>query len=201
VTVPLNRAADAFDGYAAAFRTSRVRAHALVGGMTGAQANWKPAPDAWSVAECLAHLNVTAEAYGQALTRALADAPPRPVNPASLRYGLVGTLFVRAVRPGSRPLPTLPAMRPPAGAGGRSGLDPADVLAAFDRHTDALVAVTELARGTDAGRVRVRSPFLPLIRFPLAALLDGLGQHALRHVGQAERVVAHGAFPRDAFPQ
>ena len=188
----------AFDGYAAAFRASRDRAHALVDGLTDAQFNWKPAPNSWSVGECLVHLNVVAEGYFLDLDAALAAAPAGPAGPAPLRYGLLGRGFVAILRPGSRPIPTFPTMRPPRAEGRRSAVDPARAVASFDADTDRLVAAVERARGTDAGRVRVRDSFFPLVRLPLAAFLDGLGQHALKHVGQAERVVAHPAFPRPA---
>lgn len=188
----------ALDAYAAAFRTSRERAHALADGLTDDPFNWKPAPDAWSVGECLVHLNVIAEAYEPYFDEDLHGAAPRPDRPAPLRHGLLGGLFVRAMRPGSRPMKTFRPMKPPPAVGARSALDADHVLADFDRHTDALLAVVERSRRLDAGRVRVREPYFPLVRLPLAAFLDGLGQHALRHVGQAERVVAHPAFPRPA---
>lgn len=185
----------ALDGYAAALRSSRDRAHALADGLADDRFNWKPAPDAWSVGECLVHLNVIAAAYEPYFDEDLRGAPPRPDRPAPLRYGLLGGLFVRAVRPGSRPMKTFRPMKPPPAVGTRSALDRGRVLADVDRHTDALLAVVERARRVDAGRVRVREPYAPFVRLPLVAFLDGLGQHALRHVGQAERVVAHPAFP------
>ena len=186
---------DPFDGYAAAFRASRDRAHVLVDGLTAAQFNWRPAPDAWSVGECLVHLNTVAKGFLPTLDAALALAPRRPATPAPLRYGLSGTVFVAISRPGSRPIPTFPTMRPPRVQGDLSALDPARAVASFDGYTGRLLRAAERARETDAGRVRVRDPFVPLVRLPLVALLDGLGQHALRHVGQAERVVLHPDFP------
>lgn len=186
---------DPFDGYAAAFRASRDRAHALVDGLAEAPFNWRPAPDAWSVGECLVHLNTVAKGFLPNLDAALALAPERSAAPAPLRYGFSGTVFVAISRPGSRPIPTFPTMRPPRVRGRSSSLDRGRVVASFDGYTDRLLRAAERARETDAGRVRVRDPFLPLVRLPLAALLDGLGQHALRHVGQAERVGLHPGFP------
>ena len=184
------------DRYAAAFEASRGRVHALADGLSDAAFNWKPSPRAWSIGECLVHLHVIAEAYEPYFTEAFAAAPPRPARPAPLRPGLLGSLFVTSVRPGSPRLPTFPSMKPPPTDGLRSHIGPADALAAFDADTDALVHAVEQARATDAGRVRVREPFLPQVRLPLVAFLDGLGQHALRHTAQAERVAAAPDFPR-----
>ena len=191
--------AAALDGYAAALQSSRDRAHALADGLSDAQFNRKPEPAAWSVGECLVHLTIIAEAYGPYFAEAFRAAPPRPARPAPLRNGLLGGLFVRAMRPGSFPVRTFAAMKPPPSDGARSALDKAAVLADFDRHTDALLDAVDRSREVDAGRVRVREPYFPLVRLPLVAFLDGLGQHALRHVGQAERVVAAmPAAPRPA---
>ena len=178
------------DGYAAAFYASRERVHALADGLTDVQFNWKPGPAAWSVGECLVHLGIIAEAYGPFFDEALQAAPPRPARPAPFRNGLLGGLFVRAMRPGARRMKTFGPMRPPPSDGARSALGKTAVLADFDRYTDALLGAVERSRAVDAGRVRVREPYFPMVRLPLVAFLDGLGQHALRHVGQAERVVA-----------
>ncbi len=183
------------DSYAEAFRASRTRLHALADPLAGDAFNWKPAPGSWSIAECVVHLNVIAGAYGPYFSEAFATAPPRPAQPAPLRPGLVGRLFVASVRPGSLKVPTFPAMKPPATDGVRSAIDALDALATFDHLTADLLAAVERARTTDAGRVRVREPFLPQIRLPLVAFLDGLGQHALRHTAQAERVAAAPGFP------
>ncbi|MGE0392539.1 MAG: DinB family protein, partial [Vicinamibacterales bacterium] len=45
-----------FEGFADA-------AAALAEPLSDDQFNWQPAPDAWSVAQCLEHLNATARSY------------------------------------------------------------------------------------------------------------------------------------------
>lgn len=189
-----------FLGYAAAFRSACDRATVLCEELTDAQSNWKPAPDAWSVAECFEHLNVLARDYLPALDRAVDEAPAVTGQPAPIRLGIVGSLFLRAVRPGSRAMPTAPAMKPPASSPAASALDCTRVIADMETYTEQFLDVIARASEVDAGRVRVRSPFLPVLRMPLAAYLDGLGQHALRHVAQAERVVQQPAFARVGVP-
>jgi hypothetical protein len=189
--------ADPFDEYAAPFRASLDRARVLAGPLSDEQFNWKPAPDVWSVGECLAHLNVADAGYEPVFEELRRTVRPLSGGPGPLRYGFLGRLFVRSLRPGSRPMKSPRAMRPePSASGARSALDRDRTLAEFERHTRTFLSVVEWARGVDAGRVRVGSPFLPVLRLPLPAVLDGLGQHALRHVGQAERVTARPGFPR-----
>ena len=68
-------------------------------------------------------------------------------------------------------------------------------MASFDAYTERFIAVCEAADGLDLARIKVRSPFLKLLRLPLGAFLDAMGLHAIRHVQQAERVTQHPAFP------
>lgn len=176
------------DEIAARFRSGRARVHAALDGLAPEAANRRPAPEAWSPAEVVEHLNIIARADLPVLERAVAAAAPGR-GPERLSHGLLGGLFVRFVAPGGRPFRTMRGMTPPPTVGGASALDAAAVLAAFDADTDRFLAVTEAARGVDASRVRAASPFVPLLRMPLAAFLDGLAGHVHRHAGQIERVL------------
>ena len=49
-------------------------ADALVTPLTDHQFTWRPASEAWSVAECIEHLNVTARTYLPKLDHAIAHA-------------------------------------------------------------------------------------------------------------------------------
>jgi hypothetical protein len=44
------------EAYRNAFREAAAEARCLTEGLTEAQFNWRPAPDRWSIEECLAHL-------------------------------------------------------------------------------------------------------------------------------------------------
>ena len=46
-------------------------ARQLVTGLNDEQLNWKPAPDSWSIAQCLDHLAVTSEKFDQYFTSAI----------------------------------------------------------------------------------------------------------------------------------
>ncbi|MDT7857074.1 DinB family protein [Rubrivirga sp. S365] len=173
--------------YADAFSESRRRLHALAGGVGDDAFNRKPSAKAWSAGECVVHLNRTAAAYLPALEAALGAGAPRGEGP--FRWGWVARRFVEAVRPGSRSVPTFGGMRPPRPAGLRSDVDRARAVAQFDADAARWLALCERAEGVDLGRVRVRSPFVPLLKLPAGAFLEAMGLHALRHVGQAERAV------------
>src|SRR5690242_19393837 len=57
-----------------ASESERIKSDArqLVAGLSDEQLNWKPAPDSWSIAQCLDHLAVTSEKDDQYLTDAIA---------------------------------------------------------------------------------------------------------------------------------
>ena len=170
---------------AAPYRDARARLAALADGLDPAAFNHKPSAEAWSAGECVVHLNTMAARYLPVLEAAAARDAPRGTAP--FRYGWLGRRFVDAVRPGARPISTMRAMKPPAAAGRQSSVDPGQSLARLDADTDRYLAVVEAADGLDLARVKVRSPFLPVLRLPLGVFLEALGLHGVRHAMQAER--------------
>ena len=180
--------------YADDHRTSRQALHDLADPLSDAQFNWKPRPAAWSVAECVTHLNLVAREHLAPLEAAVADGAPRGTGP--FRYGFVARKLMDAIAPdGPDVRTTTHAHLDPSTGAARSHLDKAETLAAFDSYVDRYVAVCERADGLDLARVKVRYPFMRLLRLPLGAFLTITGGHALRHVEQARRVATADAFP------
>ena len=173
---------------AATYAESRNRLHALVDGIDDDVFNAKPSAGSWSAGECVVHLNKIAKGYVPALEAALQPDGPKGTGP--YRWGWVARQFIGRLTPGTSPIPTAPAMKPPTTQGLRSDIDRQRVLARFDADTDRWIALCERADGLDLSRIRVRSPFLPVMKLQAGAFLEALGVHALRHVGQAERAVA-----------
>ena len=179
--------------YADAHRRSRAEVHAVADGLSGEAFNWKPDPTSWSVAECVAHLNVVAAAYLPPLDAAAADGARRGEGP--FEYGFLARKVRGGMVPGGPALKTGRALDPSDG-GARSSLDRDATLAAFDGHVARFVAVCERSAGLDLARIKVRYPFMRLLRLPLGAFLDITGLHALRHARQARRVTGAPGFPR-----
>lgn len=180
-------------GYADAYREAQRLVHEVAADLSDEAFNWKPDAKSWSVGECIVHLNTMAEGYLPVLERAAQSDGPRANGP--FRYGFVARTFTNAVRPGSRPIPTAGSMKPPAATGRRSEIDKAQALERFDADTERYTAAVEQADGLDLSRISVRSPFLKLLKLPLGAFFDALGQHAIRHAQQAQRVTQQPGFP------
>src|SRR5690242_4491494 len=69
---------------------------ALAGSLSEAQFVWKPGEDAWSVAECLSHLNVTARLSLPKIDYAIAEAIRGELyGDGPFRYGWVDRTIVR----------------------------------------------------------------------------------------------------------
>src|SRR5260370_2489112 len=73
----------------------------LVSGLSEAQLNWKPAPDKWSIAQCLDHLAVASEKFGSYFTDALARGRKKwPVSTApAYRPSWMGGWLINQVTP------------------------------------------------------------------------------------------------------
>lgn len=159
------------------------RLHRLADAVPAVRWTDRPAPESWSVAECVAHLNLTSEQMmppireGLDRARALGGSPP-----ARMRRGFLGWLLWRASGPTGRmrvktSAPFIPQALKPA----------EDLLAEYDRWQEAQLAAVRAADGLPLHRVKIGSPFNARVRYNLFAALSILPGHAHRHLGQAER--------------
>jgi hypothetical protein len=183
--------------YADAYRRAYDEAAALATSLTPVQFNWKPAPDVWSVAECLVHLNTTNAPYLAAMEQAVeaASAKGGPRGAPPFRYGRAARRFIAATGPQpGRKMKSPAGMRPAPS----SSYAPDRVLADFKALNDGFLALLARAERErlDLSRIRVASPFFPLLRLPVGADLEALTGHEQRHLAQARRVTEHPAFPR-----
>jgi hypothetical protein len=175
------------------------RARSLITPLTDAQFNWKPGPKRWSVGECLYHVNIISDGYMPVLRDAVRTADRGASGP--FRYGWLSRKFIAAVTPGTPPVSTAGSMKPPSAKPLRSDLDSDETLRRFDEFMVAFAALVREAEGVDLARVKVRSPFLFLLRLPIGAFLEALGLHAHRHLDQATQVTEAEGFPGEGIRQ
>lgn len=146
----------------------------------------RPASGGWSVAECIAHLNLTAEAYVPMLRDALNRARKAGGGaPATFRLGLIGWLIHRMAGPGSRTrIRTSAAFVPTGNASAEQ------IVARFDQLQAELVKLLHSADGLPLHRVKLGSPFNARVRYNTYAAFAIQPAHQHRHLDQAERVWA-----------
>ncbi|MBX3174714.1 MAG: DinB family protein [Gemmatimonadaceae bacterium] len=151
----------------------------------------RPAPERWSVAECVAHLNLSSEAMLPLLHAALAAARKLPAIGAR-RYS--GTMLGRFLRLMLGPAPRLGqrvigGTRTPAAFVPGGSLPRHEVAAAFRQH---LLHERELIReseGLAIDRAMIESPFAAGAQYDAWSALRIVVRHELRHLVQAERAL------------
>jgi hypothetical protein len=156
------------------------------------QFNWRPTPDAWSIAECLDHLNVTARSYLPKLDEGIADALRRRTHAdGPFKHSWAGRLLLRTSEPSSRM-----RMRSPRAFQPTAGRSRQEVLTTFRACQVEYIHRLCRANGLDLARARVTSPVSKWLRFSLGTLFAVIAAHERRHLCQAQRIVAMPGFPR-----
>ncbi|WKW11373.1 DinB family protein [Pseudogemmatithrix spongiicola] len=180
------------DALAAAYAEVGRRFTALDARVRDSQWTTRPAPNEWSVAECVAHLNLTSAAMLPRLKAAYDDAQQLP--PMGTRE-LTGAVFGRLLARMLGPVPMvlgirLGRTRTAAAFVPGSDLPRAQVVAEFRRWQSEELAMVWRAEGLPLDQVIVESPFVAGARYDAYSALWILVRHALRHVVQAERALA-----------
>ena len=161
------------------------------GSFTPAQLNWKPAPDRWSIGECLEHLIASSGRYFGIVEAILAGQYPKPFLSNIPGYaGMCGRMLVNAVSPqAARKVKTVAVFEPE-----RSTVD-ADEIARFAVHHDKLIAVIRCSERLALDRTIIASPATSVIVYSLLDAWRLLAAHEARHLAQARAVAAMSHFP------
>lgn len=172
---------------------NRREAEALAAPLDGRGFRWRPGPDAWSVGHCLEHLVATDRAYVEALDEALRGVPREgPPAHGPFRYGLLSRWIASSMEPPPKlRIPAPHSFTPPPEPG-----PPDEALDAFRDVGEALAERIRGSEGLDLARIKVRSPAVRLLRFPLGIAFAVITAHERRHLWQARRVVESPGFPR-----
>ena len=161
---------------------SRRRAQALIDTVSAGQLMRRPDPGKWSIAECLAHLNLTADTVQKIMARGIEQAKQKKKfgeGPFSL--GPNGRLLVWIAEPPPKFRIRAPKnVRPPAVID-----DPLQVLPAFMKAQDEWERLMREQEGLDLAKIKVGQG---IFRMRLAAALPWMMAHQRRHLLQAENV-------------
>lgn len=180
------------DDFRRRFEQLASEADALAAPLSDGQFAWQPAPDSWSVAQCIDHLNVTARLYLPVLDEGIADAIRRGLySPGPYSYNWVGRFLVYLVEPTTRVRAKAPKQFRPG-----PGRPRHEIMAGFRAYQVQYVDRLRQANGLDLARARVASPVARWIRMPLGSALAMMVAHERRHLAQAQRVLAEVGFPR-----
>lgn len=176
--------AEEFAGVRAAFTSLDARV---------SDADWgrRPSPVEWSVAECIAHLNLTSAAMVP-LLRAEFDRAPQMQEAEDRAYR--GTFLGRVLASMMGPVKLFAGMKlgkvattPPFVPG--SGLPRAPIRLAFQRWQEEELQLVRDADRRAIDRVRIESPFRAGTYYDGYSGLVILVRHEKRHLVQAERAL------------
>ena len=161
---------------------SRRRAQALIDAVSADQLTRRPHPGKWSIAECLAHLNMTAATVQKLMALGIEQAKQEKrfgSGPCSI--GPKGRLMVWIAEPPPKFRISAPKnVRPPAAID-----DPLQVLPAFMKAQDEWERLMREQEGLDLAGIKVGQG---AFRMRLAAALPWMMAHQRRHLLQAENV-------------
>ncbi|WP_230392342.1 DinB family protein [Pontibacter sp. FD36] len=144
--------------------------------------NFKPAPDSWSVLECLEHLNRYSRYYNPALAKAIAtnsdDKPEQTIS-----YSWLGKKSLDMVRPDNvKKSKTVRHMNPNNSQLGRQTLEE------FLDHQTELLQLLNKAKNTNLNKKAIPVEFFKLMKLRIGETLEFVALHQERHLQQALNV-------------
>jgi len=167
-------------------------AREVFGGLNGAQLNWKPSAESWSVGQCFDHLINTNRTFFPEMER-VAEGKFKSslwarVSPFS---GLIGRMIIGSLDPVKGRKTKSARVFLPAS----SDVD-ADVIEKFERHQTELVERMRATAGVDLRRTMVTSPVTAVATYSLLDAYRIMVGHERKHFEQARRVRQEAGFPR-----
>jgi hypothetical protein len=171
--------------YRQQFEEITSEARILTEGLNEARFNWRPAPDEWSIEECLAHLTMAGQWSVRAIEEAIQDArAQRLTGTGPFHYNALDRIVISIAEPPVRLKFSSPARFVPV-----HGQPLTAIMPTFFHMQAQLNSLTERAEGLDLARVKVATP-MPVLKMSLGATFAHLAAHERRHMAQAKRVLA-----------
>lgn len=165
-------------------KDARLRAQSLVSDLTPGQFTKQPEPGKWSVAECILHLNTTAEVVQSLMEKAIAEGKRnKTLGSGPFGIGVKGRLLFWIAEP-----PPKFRMRAPRRVRPPSQIDnPLKLLPDFLKAQDEWERLIRESAGLDLGKIMI-GPRFSAFRMRLAGVVPWMMAHQRRHLLQAENV-------------
>jgi len=164
----------------------RIKAEAreLTEGLDEARFNWRPAPEEWSIEECLSHLTMVGQWELRAIEEAVEHGRERGLTAAGpFSYGPVERFIIDMTRPPVRTKLPAPRRFVPL-----HGQPVTAILPTFLHVQSQFQLQMERAEGLDLARIKVATPISRFLRMSLGAIFEQTTAHERRHIEQARRV-------------
>lgn len=157
-----------------------------ISGLSDAQLNFKPAPDKWSVLDCVKHIAVTEGALWQ-MTNGAINAAANPEKRADIKA--TDEQVVQMIESREKKVKTYPQMEPQNTP--YKSLDEALKSFVSDR-----AKLVKYVNSTDAD-LRNHVATMPMASFDAYQMILFIAAHSNRHTQQIEEVKADPNFPKN----
>jgi hypothetical protein len=175
------------EGYRSGFANLKEEATTLVTDVDAKTLRAQPAPEMWSAAQCIDHLNTAGWLLLQSMERMIQQGQAEgPYGEPPFEYGFVSRWFVRVLKPSSDWTFDAPSLFEPDAP---NTLYPGEITDEFLALQDQFSECVVDADGLDLRRLRLSSPAIPLLRISLGAWFEATLAHERRHLDQARRIL------------
>lgn len=157
---------------------------ASFGKLTPEELNWKPAPNKWSIGQCVDHIIKTNEIYFP-LIRDMLTGKYQATFIQKLPFlpDLFGSMLLKSIESSSKKMGTFPIFEP------STEQISSDIIKDFAQHQEHLKTLIENTQHLDHEKIIISSPANRFVTYSLATALDILVTHEFRHLNQALNVM------------
>ena len=161
------------------------RAREICAGLSPDRFVWRPSPGAWSVAECLDHLNTTNRMYVAQIQQAIREGRAAGLTGAGpFEMGRLERWFVKSLEP-----PVSFKVKAPSKFAPQPDLVPDAVVAEWESSHRQAAQLAQSVDGLHLTKIRVPSPATRWLKMSLLAAFHLIPAHDRRHLWQASRVI------------
>ncbi len=155
------------------------------GELSNEELTWKPAPQAWSIAECLKHIVIANSMYINDIGRKLNKAEVRTIE-RPIKLSWMGRVFLLFVDPKYKWKISAPKLFKPINE--NKVEDGMKVLSEYLSLQDDIIQTAEKAVGYDHSGTYTVSPLSRFLKFNIGEQLYIMLRHEKRHLNQAQAV-------------
>ena len=173
-------------GYFQKFAEVTEKFEGLVNPLSNEQFNWKPAKKKWSIAECIDHLNITANLYFPLMNSAIKEGADRKifVTGEILEKGtFLGRFLLWGLNPNLRLKLPAPGKFSPK----QRNYPLERTMEEFRNVQKGFLELLKQCDGLNIGKIRQATP-IPITRITLDQAFDILSTHEHRHLTQAQKI-------------
>lgn len=145
--------------------------------------NWRPAPDSWSILECLEHLNLYGQFYLPAIERGIHRSKTSPEP--EFKPGFLGNYFAESMLPKEqlKKMKTFKSKDPI-----HTALDKT-VIDTFLQQQQQLLILLTRSRKVSLNKIKIPTSISAMLQLKLGDTFRFVINHELRHLQQVERLL------------